>query len=58
MWPTRIFTKKYRMECTKKFVFGEKHRHGYSIVPSVEYRKQNLFTKGLDVTVTANYTIT
>ncbi len=36
-------------------VFGEKHRHGYSIVPSVEYRKQNLFTKGLDVTVTANY---
>lgn len=36
-------------------MFGQKHRHGFSVVPSVEYRKSNLFTKGLDVTVTANY---
>lgn len=36
-------------------VFGEKHRHGYSLVPSVEYRKRNLLAKGLDVTLTANY---
>lgn len=36
-------------------VFGEKHRHGYSFVPSLEYQKRGLFTKGLDVSLTVNY---
>ena len=36
-------------------VFGEKHRHGYSLVPSLEYSKRDLLTKGLDITLSANY---
>lgn len=36
-------------------VFGRKHRKGHSLVPSLEYRKRNLFTEGLDVTLAANY---
>lgn len=39
----------------QRIVFGEKHRYGHSFVPSLEYTKKDLFTKGLDVTVTANY---
>lgn len=36
-------------------VYGQKHRHGYSLIPSVEYRKNHFLTKGLDVRLTANY---
>ncbi|MDE6628465.1 MAG: TonB-dependent receptor plug domain-containing protein [Muribaculaceae bacterium] len=36
-------------------VYGQKHRHGHSLIPSVEYSKRNLFTKGLDVAFNANY---
>lgn len=36
-------------------VYGQKHREGHSFMPSLEYGKRNLFTKGLDVTLTANY---
>lgn len=36
-------------------VFGDKHRHGYSLVPSLEYSKRDLLTKGLDITLSANY---
>ncbi len=36
-------------------VFGGKYRKGYSVMPSLEYRKRDLLTKGLDVTLTANY---
>lgn len=39
----------------QKTVFGEKHRKGHSLMPSLEYNKHNLFTKGLDVVLTANY---
>lgn len=39
----------------QKTVFGAKHRYGESLMPSLDYRKRNLFTKGLDVVVTANY---
>lgn len=35
--------------------FGEKFRKGYSIMPSLEYRKRDLLTKGLDLVLTANY---
>lgn len=36
-------------------VFGDKHRKGHSLMPSLEYRKRDLLAKGLDVTLTANY---
>lgn len=39
----------------QEVVFGEKYREGCSFMPSLEYRKQGVFTKGLDVTLTANY---
>lgn len=39
----------------QEIVFGGKYRKGHSVMPSLEYRKRNLFVKGLDVTLTANY---
>jgi len=39
----------------QEVVFGGKYRTGHSFMPSLEYRKRDLFTKGLDVTLTANY---
>lgn len=39
----------------QKVVFGQKHRKGYSLMPSLEYSKRNFLTHGLDLTVTANY---
>ena len=36
-------------------VYGDKHRRGYSLMPSLEYRKRDLIVKGLDVVFTANY---
>lgn len=39
----------------QKTVFGEKHRYGHSLMPSLEYSKRNLLVKGLNVVLTANY---
>lgn len=39
----------------QKTVYGEKHRKGHSLMPSLEYSKRDLFTKGLDVAFTVNY---
>ncbi len=39
----------------QEIVFGAKYRNGHSLMPSLEYRKHDLFTKGLDVVLTANY---
>lgn len=39
----------------QEIVYGEKHRKGYSMMPSVEYSKRNLLLNGLDVAFTANY---
>ncbi len=36
-------------------VYGEKHRKGHSLMPSLEYNKRDLLTKGLDLVFTANY---
>ena len=36
-------------------VYGDKHRRGHSLMPSLEYRKRNLLVQGLDLVVTANY---
>ena len=39
----------------QEIVYGDKLRRGYSLMPSLEYQKRNLFTEGLDLMVTANY---
>ena len=39
----------------KEVVFGGKYRKGYSIMPSLDYRKRDFFVRGLDVVLTANY---
>lgn len=36
-------------------VYGEKHRKGHSLMPSLEYNKRGLFVDGLDLILTANY---
>ena len=36
-------------------VYGEKHRKGHSLMPSLTYRKRDIGVKGLDAIVTANY---
>ena len=39
----------------QEVVFGDKYRKGYSIMPSLDYRKRDFFVRGLDVVLTANY---
>lgn len=49
------FYKEIQTGVYQDIVFGQKHRHGYSLSPSAEYHKSNLILKGLDVTLHANY---
>ena len=39
----------------QEIVYGQKHRHGHSLIGALEYGKRNLFTRGLDVAFNANY---
>ncbi|MDL2244878.1 TonB-dependent receptor [Parabacteroides sp. OttesenSCG-928-J18] len=39
----------------QEIVFGQRRRKAKSFMPSLEYRKRNLFTKGLNASLTANY---
>lgn len=39
----------------QEIVYGDKLRHGHSLMPSLEYVNHNLFVEGLDLTITANY---
>ena len=39
----------------QEVVFGGKYRKGYSIMPSLDYRKRDFFVRGLDLVLTANY---
>ena len=39
----------------QEIVYGDKLRHGHSLMPSFEYQKRNLGAEGLDLTLTANY---
>lgn len=39
----------------QKVVYGQKHRRGHSLMPSLEYSKHNLLTRGLDVALTGNF---
>ena len=36
-------------------VYGGKHRHGHTLMPSLEYSKRNLLADGLDAAITASY---
>ena len=49
------FYKEIQTGVYQEIVFGQKHRHGYSMLPAFEYSKHNLFVKGLDVQLHANY---
>ena len=49
------FYKEIQTGVYQKTVYGKKHRHGYSLIPSIEYRKNHFLTKGLDLRLTANY---
>lgn len=39
----------------QEVVFGQKHRHGYTLMPALEYSKRNFLTPGLSLLLTANY---
>lgn len=39
----------------QEIVYGQKHRQGHSLMPSLEYNKRDLLIKGMDVVLTANY---
>ena len=41
----------------QEIVYGQKHRHGHSLIGSLEYGKRNLFIQGLDVALNANYNL-
>ena len=49
------FYKEIQTGVRQEVVFGRKHRRGWSLMPSFEYSKRNLFTKGLDVMLTAGF---
>ena len=49
------FYKEIQTGVYQYIVFGEKHRRGHSFVPSLEYSKRDLFVKGLDIRLNANY---
>lgn len=40
----------------QEIVYGQKHRHGHSLMPSLEYSKRDLIVRGLDIALSANYT--
>lgn len=39
----------------QEIVYGQKHRRSHALQPSVEYAKRGLFTRGLDLMLTASY---
>ena len=49
------FYKEIQTGVYQYIVFGQKHRRGHTLTPSLEYSKRNLLTPGLDVVLTANY---
>lgn len=49
------FYKEIQTGVYQETVFGDKHRKGYSLVPSIEYSKRNMFVKNLDLALTANH---
>lgn len=42
----------------QEIVYGAKHRHGHTLMTSLEYSKRNLLTEGLDVALNVTSTLT
>lgn len=47
--------KEIQTDTRQTVAFGQRHRKGWSLMPAVEYRKRDLWLKGLDLSLTANY---
>lgn len=39
----------------QEIVYGQKHRHGHTLMPTIEYSKRNLLAHGLDVVFNASF---
>lgn len=40
---------------SQEVVFGQRHSHGHSLIPALEYSKRNFLVKNLSLALTANY---
>lgn len=49
------FYKEIQTGTRQSVVYGGRHRKGYSIIPTLQYTKQDLFVEGLDLKANANY---
>lgn len=49
------FFKQIQTGVYQETVFGDKHKKGYSLMPSLEYRKRDLIVKNLDLSLATNY---
>ena len=49
------FYKEIQTGVYQRVVFGQKHRHGHSLSPSLEYQKRDFLLKGLDVNANLVY---
>ncbi len=49
------FYKEVQTGSRQSVVFGGRFREGHSLIPTIQYAKRDLFTKGLDVRVNGNY---
>lgn len=49
------FYKEIQTGVYQRNVFGQKHRHGHTLSPTLEYQKRDLFTKGLNVSANVSY---
>lgn len=49
------YDKQIQNGVNQEIVYGRKKQEGYSIMPSLEYKKRNLFTENLDINLSANY---
>lgn len=49
------FYKEIQTGVYQETVFGDKHRKGHSLMPSIEYFKRNLLVKNLTLKMSANY---
>ncbi|MFI3270145.1 MAG: TonB-dependent receptor [Rikenellaceae bacterium] len=49
------FYKEVQTGSRQTVVFGGRHREGHSLIPTLQYAKRDLLTKGLDIKANANY---
>ncbi|MFI3259341.1 MAG: TonB-dependent receptor [Rikenellaceae bacterium] len=49
------FYKEVQTGTRQSVVYGDRHQEGLSLIPTVQFSKRDIFTKGLDVKANANY---